>query len=59
MYLLDTNHCSYLLEKHPAITQKLVDLGETPVATCVIVRGKVENWMTGWRFIDNEPLVQQ
>lgn len=41
MYLLDTNHCSYLLEKHPAITQKLVELGETPVATCVIVRGEL------------------
>ncbi len=41
MYLLDTNHCSYLLEKHPAIIKKLVELGETPVATCVIVRGEL------------------
>lgn len=41
MYLLDTNHCSRLLEGHPAITQKLLDLGDALVATCSIVRGEL------------------
>lgn len=41
MYLLDTNHCSYLLEEHPTITNKLLEIGDTPVATCIIVRGEL------------------
>ena len=41
MYLLDTNHCSRLLQGHPAIVSKLQELGEVPIATCVIVRGEL------------------
>lgn len=40
-YLLDTNHCSRLLQGYPGIQQKLVELAQTPVATCVIVRGEL------------------
>jgi tRNA(fMet)-specific endonuclease VapC len=41
MYLLDTNHCSQLLENNPTITQKLSDLGDVIVGTCVIVQGEL------------------
>ena len=41
MYLLDTNHCSHLLNSHPKVVQKLEELGDTLVATCVIVRGEL------------------
>ena len=41
MYLLDTNHCSRLLQGHPVIIQKLKELGDAPLATCVIVRGEL------------------
>ena len=41
MYLLDTNHCSQLLEKYPTVTRKLSDLGDVIVGTCVIVQGEL------------------
>lgn len=41
MYLLDTNHYSRLLQGHPAMIRKLRQLRDTPVATCVIVRGEL------------------
>ena len=41
MYLLDTNHCSQLLENNPAIAQKLSDLGDVTAGTCVIVQGEL------------------
>jgi tRNA(fMet)-specific endonuclease VapC len=41
MYLLDTNHCSHLLNSHPKVVQKLEEMGDTLVATCVIVRGEL------------------
>ena len=41
MYLLDTNHCSQLLENNPIVTQKLSDLGDVIVGTCVIVQGEL------------------
>lgn len=41
MYLLDTNHCSQLLENNPTVTQKLSDLGDMIVGTCVIVQGEL------------------
>lgn len=41
MYLLDTNHCSRLIDGDPAIVRRLRELGEAPVATCVIVRGEL------------------
>lgn len=41
MYLLDTNHCSKLIDKDPLICARLEKLGSTPVATCAIVRGEL------------------
>ena len=41
MYLLDTNHCSHLIDGHPEITARLTSLGDVEVATCVIVRGEL------------------
>jgi len=41
MYLLDTNHCSRLLQGHLSVTQKLEELGDVLVATCVIVCGEL------------------
>lgn len=41
MYLLDTNHCSRLLQGHPIIVKKLQELGSVPIATCVVVRGEL------------------
>ena len=41
MYLLDTNHCSRLIDGHPSILARLTSLGNAPVATCVIVRGEL------------------
>ena len=40
-YLLDTNHCSRLLEGHPVIVERLDKLGGARVVTCVIVRGEL------------------
>ena len=41
MYLLDTNHCSRLLEGNPEIIDKLSSLDDAPVMTCTIVRGEL------------------
>ncbi len=42
MYLLDTNHCSYLLDNHPIVVQKFAELGnEDTAVTCVIVQGEL------------------
>ena len=40
-YLLDTNHCSRVLENDPAVLQRLAALGNATVATCAIVRGEL------------------
>ena len=41
MYLLDTNHCSRLLDGHPEIIAKLSALDDTPIVTCTVVRGEL------------------
>lgn len=41
MYLLDTNHCSQIINEHPNIIKKLIELDDTPVAICTIVRGEL------------------
>ena len=41
MYLLDTNHCSRLIDGHPNIIKKFTQLGDAPIATCVIVQGEL------------------
>jgi tRNA(fMet)-specific endonuclease VapC len=40
-YLLDTNHCSFLLKGHPGLIRKIEDLGDAPTVTCVIVQGEL------------------
>jgi tRNA(fMet)-specific endonuclease VapC len=40
-YLLDTNHCSFLLKGQPELIRKLEELGEVPTVTCVIVQGEL------------------
>ena len=41
MYLLDTNHCSRLIDRDPGVLQRLRELGDARVATCVVVRGEL------------------
>jgi tRNA(fMet)-specific endonuclease VapC len=41
VYLLDTNHCSRLIDRDPGVLQRLRELGDARVATCVIVRGEL------------------
>ena len=41
MYLLDTTHCSHLLNKNQGIVRKLQELKDIPVKTCVIVKGEL------------------
>ena len=41
MYLLDTNHCSRLIDRAPGVLQRLRELGDARVATCVVVRGEL------------------
>ncbi len=42
MYLLDTNHCSRILNNDADIVKKLFELGDVLVATCVIVCGELK-----------------
>jgi len=41
MYLLDTNHCSLILDGDSSIEAKLAALGDTILATSVIVAGEL------------------
>ncbi|MGL5942162.1 MAG: hypothetical protein ACRC2S_17670 [Waterburya sp.] len=41
MYLLDTNHCSGEILGNFNIINRLATLGNTLVATCVIVQGEL------------------
>lgn len=41
MYLLDTNHCSLLLDGHSGVAERLRRLDGAQVATCVIVQGEL------------------
>lgn len=41
MYLLDTNHCSRILQGHAFVADKLRELGTAPISTCVIVQGEL------------------
>lgn len=64
MYLLDTNHCSKLIAGNLNIVNKLGELDDIPIATCVIVRGelvfmahkslqKTENLITIHNFLND------
>ncbi|MGC9503820.1 type II toxin-antitoxin system VapC family toxin [Baaleninema sp.] len=41
MYLLDTNHCSRIIQGDSAIVDRIFQVGESAVSTCVIVRGEL------------------
>ncbi|MDT9294562.1 MAG: type II toxin-antitoxin system VapC family toxin [Arthrospira platensis PCC 7345] len=41
MYLLDTNHCSYLIRKEATVWEKALAIGTENLATCVIVQGEL------------------
>lgn len=41
MYLLDTNYCSKIFKKDPAVIEKLEALDDAVPSTCVIVRGEL------------------
>ena len=41
MYLLDTNHCSKLMDGEPTVTQHLAALSGVLIATSVIVQGEL------------------
>jgi tRNA(fMet)-specific endonuclease VapC len=40
-YLLDTNHCSRLIDGHAAVVGRLSELGGARVVTCAIVQGEL------------------
>jgi len=41
MYLLDTNHCSRIIQGCPSVITRIEKLGDTPVSTCVTVCGEL------------------
>ena len=40
MYLLDTNHCSRIIQGVPNIINRILAVGEDKLATCVVVQGE-------------------
>jgi tRNA(fMet)-specific endonuclease VapC len=41
MYLLDTNHCSFIIEGDSNVVQKLLEVKEQNIFTCDIVEGEL------------------
>jgi len=67
MYLLDTNHCSNLILGAPTLIRKVVEVGESKIATSVITEGeliymvensrqKEENIVVLDRFLQDIPI---
>jgi tRNA(fMet)-specific endonuclease VapC len=60
MYLLDTNHCSLAIYRHPDIITRLGDLDQTQISTCVIVKAELvymamnsQNQQTNLNLVEN------
>ncbi|NER00111.1 MAG: type II toxin-antitoxin system VapC family toxin [Cyanothece sp. SIO2G6] len=41
MYLLDTNHCSRIIQGMPNVIDRIIVIGEDNLATCVVVQGEL------------------
>ncbi len=41
MYLLDTNHCSSIIQSNTTVINKIAEVGETMISTCFIVQGEL------------------
>lgn len=41
MYLLDTNHCSLLIQNNPTVSLRMIQVGALRISTCVIVQGEL------------------
>jgi tRNA(fMet)-specific endonuclease VapC len=59
MYLLDTNHCSNIIIGNPTLLNRLADLEESRITTCVIVQGElIDMAERSQRKVSNLSLIQ-
>jgi len=60
MYLLDTNHCSRILQGHPSVIMKLEELGNQPISTCAVVYGElIFMAQKSWKKVENLRLIRE
>jgi tRNA(fMet)-specific endonuclease VapC len=41
MYLIDTNHCSYIVEGHPVVMQAILSRRKAGIAISVVIQGEL------------------